>query len=70
MGLNIAGIAINTNYKEDISKLEIMFAQRLLFEKEVTFEEACESFKEDSYCDIYFSEKGTFILCDMENGCF
>ncbi|AXG70049.1 hypothetical protein KORDIASMS9_02278 [Kordia sp. SMS9] len=70
MGLNIAGIAINKSYKEDVSTIESMLGHQLLFEKEVPFEEACESFKEDSYCDIYFSENSTFILCDMERAGF
>lgn len=34
------------------------------------FEETCESFKDDDYCDIYFSEKGTFVLLTMEKGGF
>ena len=70
MGLNISGLVIDRNYKDEITKLETILGQKLVFEKEVIFEEATENWKEDSYCDIYFSEKGTFILLSMEQGGF
>lgn len=70
MGLNISGLVIDNNYSNNISELETILGQKLIFEKEVTFEEALESWKEESYCDIYFSEKGTFILLSMEIGGF
>jgi len=70
MGLNISGIVINKNYNNNLSEIETILGQKLVFEKEVIFEEALENWKEDSYCDIYFSKKGTFILLSMEIGGF
>jgi hypothetical protein len=70
MGLNISGIVIDKNYSNNIAELESVIGEKLLFEKKVMFEETCESFKEDGYCDIYFSKKGTFILLTMEKGGF
>lgn len=70
MGFNISGVVIDKNYKNNLAELETVFGQKLLFEKEVLFEEALESWKEDGYCDIYFSEKGTFVLVSMEIGGF
>ena len=70
MVLNISGIVIDKNYSENISELESIIGEKLIFQKEVMFEDACESFKEDGYCDIYFSKKGTFVLLAMEKGCF
>jgi len=70
MGLNISGIVIDKNYSENISELESIIGEKLVFQKEVMFEDTCESFKEDGYCDIYFSKKGTFVLLTMEKGGF
>lgn len=70
MGLNISGLVIDKNYENNISELESILGQKLVFEKEVSFEEALENWKEDTYCDIYFTENGTFILLSMELGGF
>lgn len=70
MGLNISGLVIDKNYENSIVELESVIGQKLAFEKEVIFEEAIESWKEDSYCDVYFSEYGTFVLLSMETGGF
>jgi len=70
MGFNISGLVINKNYKNDLSALEAILDEKLVLEKEVMFEEACESFKGDGYCDIYFSDKATFVLLAMERGGF
>lgn len=70
MGLNISGIVIDKNYSDNLSELESIIGEKLLFEKEVIFEDTCDSFKEDGYCDIFFSKKGTFVLLTMEKGGF
>jgi hypothetical protein len=70
MGLNISGLVIDKNYKNDLKQIETILGEELILEKEVVFEEAIENWKEDTYCDIYFSEKGTFILLSMETGGF
>lgn len=66
MGFNISGITINKNYKDNLSELETVLGEKLYFEKEVNFEEGSENWKDDSYCDIYFSEKGTLVFMSME----
>lgn len=70
MGFNISGLVIDKNYENNISELETIIGEKLVFEKEVIFEETLESWKEETYCDIYFSKKGTFILLSMEIGGF
>lgn len=70
MGLNISGLVIDKNYENNIAELESAIGEKLLFEKEVTFEEALESWKEDTYCDVYFSKNGTLVLLSMEIGGF
>lgn len=70
MGLNISGLVIDKNYQNNLTELENILGRKLAFEEEVTFDDALENWKEDSYCDIYFSEKGTLILLSMEIGGF
>ncbi|MGB1037360.1 MAG: hypothetical protein ACPGYY_01855 [Bacteroidia bacterium] len=70
MGLNISGIVIDKNYENSLTELETILDQKLVFEKEITFEDSLESWKEDTYCDVYFSKKGTFILTSMDMGGF
>lgn len=70
MGLNIAGLVINKNYKENISELASIIGENLVFDEEVTLSEACESWKGDDYCDVYFSENGTLVFSSMELGGF
>jgi len=70
MGLNISGLVIDKNYEKNLTELESILGQKLDFVKEVTFEETLESWKEETYCDIYYSEKGTLILLSMEIGGF
>lgn len=70
MGLNISGLVIDKNYENNIAELESVIEQKLIFEKEVTFEETLESWKEDTYCDVYFSKNGTLVLLSMEMGGF
>lgn len=70
MGLNISGLVIDKNYENNLTELESILGEKLVFEKEVAFEEATENWKEDSYCDVYFSENGTFVLLSMEVGGF
>lgn len=70
MGLNISGLVIDKNYEENLTELASIIGQKLVFEREVLFEEALESWKEDSYCDVYFSNNGTFVLLSMELGGF
>ncbi|WP_420572300.1 hypothetical protein [Kordia sp.] len=70
MGLNISGIVINKNYENDLAKLEEILGKQLIFEKEIVFEDTYESFKDDHYCDVYYSKNGTYISVSMEIGAF
>ena len=70
MGFNISGLIINKNYKDKLTDLEAVLEEQLVFEKEVTFEEGSENWKEDTYCDVYYSEKGTLVFLAMEKAGF
>jgi len=70
MGLNISGLVIDKNYHDDITQLEGILGEKLHFEKEVPFEEASENWKEEEYCDVYFSEKGTLVFIAMAQAAF
>lgn len=70
MGFNISGLIISKNYKENLSELEEILGEKLVFDKEVIYETGSENWKEDNYCDIYYSEKGTLIFLSMERGGF
>ena len=70
MGFNISGLVIDKNYKNHLTEMESVFDEKMVFDKEVTFEEACESWKDDKYCDVYFSEEGTLVFLSMERGGF
>jgi len=70
MGFNISGLVIDKNYKNELEQLENILNQKLVFDKEVSFEEGSENWKEDNYCDIYYSDKGTLIFISMERAAF
>ena len=70
MGLNISGLVIDKNYENNLTELETIIGEKLVFEKELTFEETLENWKEDTYCDIYFSKNGTLVILSMEIGGF
>ncbi len=65
MGYNISGIVIDKNYSNTIDQLKTLLGENLVFNKELTFEEASENWKEDDYCDIYFSKDATLIFVSM-----
>ena len=68
MGLNIAGLVIDKNYQNELTTLGEILNRTLVFEKEVPFEEAIESWKEDDYCDVFYTKMGTFVLLSGEVG--
>ena len=70
MGLNISGLVLDKNYEHSLPELQSILGQNIVFDKVVSFEDAIENWKEDRYCDIYFSKKGTFVLLSMELGGF
>lgn len=70
MGFNISGLVINKNYTNHLPELEKILGETLIFQKEVSFEDACESWKDDDYCDVYNSENGTLVFLSMTTGGF
>lgn len=70
MGFNIAGLVINKNYQDDLASLENILNKKLVFEKEVDFEQGSENWKEGDYCDIYFTTDGTLVFLSMEQSAF
>lgn len=70
MGLNISGLVIDKNYKNNLTELESVFEQKMIFEKEVDYEDAIENWKEEDYCDIFYSKNGTIIMLSMITGGF
>ncbi|HEX2935261.1 MAG TPA: hypothetical protein VHO72_07895 [Bacteroidales bacterium] len=66
MGFNISGIAINRNFKDNFGLLTEHFGWNLEFQEEITFETAAENWKEDSICDVFFTDKGTLLFASME----
>jgi hypothetical protein len=66
MGFNIAGLVLNKNYQQDLAALEAILGQKLSFDQAISFEKASENWKEDDYCDIYFTEQGTLVFLAME----
>ena len=66
MGYNISGLVIDKNYENNIEALETILGEKLIFSTKVDFESGSENWKEDNYCDIYFSEKGTLIFTSID----
>jgi len=70
MGFNISGLVIDKNYENDIEKIGDILGEKLVFDEKVDFEIGSENWKDDNYCDIYFSEKGTLVFISMERAAF
>lgn len=66
MGLNIAGLVIDKNYQNNLEELGEVLGEKLVFEKEVSIDEALEKWKKNHYCDVLFSEKGTIVFFSMD----
>lgn len=70
MGVNIAGLVINRIYKDNVAGLEKILGEKLVFDKEVPFEEASENWKKNTYCDVYYSDSGTLVFLSFESAGF
>lgn len=68
MGLNISGLVIDKNYQNDLGTLEQLLGRSFLLEGEVPFEEATSIYRDDAYCDAYFSDRGTLLFLASEYG--
>jgi len=64
MGLNISGIAIDSNFNKNVAELSKQFGWNLEFDKEIVFEEASSNFIDSGIVNIYFTDKGTIIFLD------
>ena len=66
MGFNISGIAINKNYKNNFEQLEKELGWKLIKHGELDFESASSNWKEDEFCDVYFTKNGTLLFISMD----
>ena len=66
MGFNISGLVVNKNYKEKIKELEKDLSWNLSASEEITFATASSNWKDEEFCDVYFSDHGTLIFLSMD----
>jgi hypothetical protein len=64
--MNLSGIVIQGNLKNQEELLSEILGIGLEFEKEIEFETASSNFKEEGILDVYFGEKATLIFADNE----
>lgn len=63
MGFNFTGILINSHAEEQ--KLKSLFDTEIAFLKEVDFEEATDSFRDENTVDMVQTETGTLIITGL-----
>lgn len=66
MGFNISGLVINKNYQKNINELFDKLGWSLKKGEEIDFETASSNWKEEEYCDVYFSENGTLLFLNID----
>ena len=66
MGFNISGLVINKNYQENFEELQNKLGWSLKQVEEIDFETASSNWKEEEFCDIYFSENGTVLFLNVD----
>lgn len=66
MGFNISGLVVNKSYKDKIKELEKDLKWNLSNSEDITFETASSNWKDEEFCDIYFSDQGTLIFLSMD----
>ena len=64
MGFNIAGIIIKKKI-DTKQELENLLDTKLEYTKEVDFEEATSSFREDNTIDVLQTEQGTLVIMEL-----
>jgi len=62
MGFNISGIVINQQAEGRIPDLAHQLGLSLIFEREITFQEAAANWKDDHVCDVYAGPQGTLFF--------
>lgn len=60
MGFNIAGLIFNEKVNQ--KELEDLFDNKLEYLKDVSFEEATTSFRDENTIDVLQTEHGTFVI--------
>jgi hypothetical protein len=66
MGFNISGLVINKNYQENFEELQIKLGWNLKKVEEIDFETASSNWKDEEFCDVYFSENGTLLFLNID----
>jgi hypothetical protein len=64
MGFNIAGLIIKQKFDNE-QELESLLENKLSFSKEVDFEEATSSFRDENTIDILQTNHGTFVIMEL-----
>lgn len=66
MGLNIGGICISRNLVKHEAALGKILEAQLEFACNINMEEVTSDWPNEQFIDVYFSEKGTIIFCDLD----
>ena len=66
MGLNIGGICISRNLAEHEAALGKILEAQLEFACNINMEEVTSDWPNEQFIDVYFSESGTIIFCDVD----
>lgn len=64
MGFNIAGLIIKQKF-DNKQELESFLENILTFSKDIDFEEATSSFRDENTVDILQTEHGTFVIMEL-----
>ena len=65
MGFNVSGIVINEDFQNNFDDLQKELGWKLKKQEVINFETASSNWKDEGICDVYFSEKGTFLFLSM-----
>lgn len=66
MSMNLSGIVIQGNLKNQENQISDILGLSLTFEKEIDFEMASSNHQEEGILDIYFGDKGTLIFAHQD----
>lgn len=66
MGFNISGLVINKNYENNFDDLQEALGWTLKKQEDISFLTASSNWKDTGICDVYFSDKGTFLFLNMD----
>ncbi len=65
MNCYFGGLAVDRNYKDKTEELSALLGRELAFDREITFEEACQEPEENS-CNVYYTDGGTLIFLELK----